>query len=147
MDPPDPMPAWEKGMQLTELTGEAVDAVLAAAGPQLEVPLVMVEIRLLGGQLARQPRPPNAVAGRGGAFRVLVLAPAVPELAAVVPALGKGVLAALEPWPAPGGVSNFLGEGSGPAEGAAAYPAGTAERRRESKRTVDPDRLFSFGHA
>jgi hypothetical protein len=147
MDPTDPMPAWEKGMQLTELTGEAVDAVLAAAGPQLEVPLVMVEIRLLGGQLARQPRHPNAVAGREGAFQVLVLAPAVPELAAVVPALGKGVLAALEPWKAPGCVINFLGEVSGPAEVAAAYPAGTAERLLEIKRTVDPDRLFSFGHA
>jgi len=147
MDPADPMPGWEKGMQLTELPAEAVDAILAAAGPQLDIPLIMVEIRLLGGALARQPKNPNAVAGREGAFQVLTLGPAVPELAAVVPALGKGVLKALEPWKAPGCIVNFLGEVEGPAEVAAAYPPGVAERLRAIKQAVDPDRVFSFGHA
>lgn len=33
MDPVDPMPAWEKGMLLADLPPEAVDALLAAAGP------------------------------------------------------------------------------------------------------------------
>src|SRR3954469_4795225 len=125
----------------------AGDAVLAAAGPQLDVPLVMVEIRLLGGQLARRPRHPNAVAGREGAFQVLVLGPAVPELAAVVPALGKGVLAALEPWKAPGCVINFLGDVEGPAEVLASYPPAVAERLQAVKQAVDPDRVFSFGWA
>src|SRR4051794_26668117 len=39
MDPTDPMPGWEKGMQIGELTAEAVDALLGAAGPQLDIPL------------------------------------------------------------------------------------------------------------
>ncbi|MGY1808716.1 FAD-binding oxidoreductase [Blastococcus sp. SYSU D00669] len=147
MDPKDPMPGWEKGMQLAELTEGTIDALLAAAGPQLDIPLIMVELRLLGGALARQPQSPNAVAGRDGAFQVLVIGPAVPELAAVVPALGKGLLAALEPWKAPGCVVNFLGEVSGPAEVAAAYPADVAERLQAVKRAVDPDRVFSFGYA
>ncbi|WP_448625992.1 FAD-binding oxidoreductase [Geodermatophilus sp. URMC 64] len=147
MDPTDPLPGWEKGMQLAELPAEAVDALLAAAGPQLDIPLIMVEIRLLGGALARQPKHPNAVAGREGAYQVLTLGPAIPELAAVVPALGKGVLRALEPWKAPGCVINFLGEVEGPAEVAAAYPPGVAERLLAVKRAVDPDRVFSFGHA
>src|SRR3954452_2297987 len=116
------MPGWEKGMQLTELTEETVDTILSAARPQLEIPMVMVEIRLLGGALARQPRVPNAVAGRDGAFQVFTLGPAVPELATVVPALGRGVLKALEPWKAPGCVTNFLGDVEGPAEVAASYP-------------------------
>ena len=107
----------------------------------------MVEIRLLGGALARQPRVPNAVAGRDGAYQVLTLGPGVPELATVVPALGKGVLTALEPWKAPGCVTNFLGEVSGPAEVAASYPAGVAERLQAIKAAVDPVRVFGFGHA
>ena len=147
MDPTDPLPGWEKGMQLTELPAEAVDALLAAAGPQLDIPLIMVELRLLGGALARQPRVPNAVAGRDGAYQVLTLGPGVPELAAVVPALGKGVLEALEPWKAPGCVTNFLGEVEGPAEVAASYPADVAERLLAIKQAVDPDRVFSFGIA
>jgi hypothetical protein len=107
----------------------------------------MAEIRLMGGALARQPQVPNAVAGRDGAFAVLVLGPAVPELAQVVPAIGRGVLGALELWKAPGGMLNFLGDVSGPEEVAAAYPPAVIDRLREVKRQLDPAGIFSFGHA
>jgi FAD/FMN-containing dehydrogenase len=147
MDPVDPLPAWEKGMLLADLSAGTVDALLEAAGPQLDVPLIMVEIRQLGGALARQPKAPNAVAGRGAPWLAFVLGPAVPELAQVVPAVGRGVLAALEPWKAPGCLLNHLGEVSGPDEVAAAYSPAVVERLREVKRTVDPDGVFSFGHA
>ncbi|MGY1689006.1 FAD-binding oxidoreductase [Geodermatophilus sp. SYSU D01105] len=147
MDPEDPMPGWEKGMLLAELTEETVDAFLAAAGPQVEVPLVMAELRQMGGALARRPRVPNAVAGRDAAWSVLVLGPAVPELAEVVPHVGRGVLAALQPWAAPGCMVNFLGDVAGPAEVAAAYPADVRERLLALKAAVDPRGVFSSGHA
>ncbi len=147
MDPVDPMPAWEKGMLLRELTAETVDTLLAAAGPQVDIPLVMAEIRLMGGALGRPAASPNSVAGRDGAWSVFVVGPAVPELAQVVPAIGKGILRALEPWKAEGCLVNFLGDVTGPDEVAAAYPAGVAERLREIKRTADPAGVFSYGHA
>jgi FAD/FMN-containing dehydrogenase len=147
MDPVDPLPAWEKGMLLSDLTAETVDALLAAAGPEVQVPLIMVEIRQLGGALARQPEVPNAVAGRDAAWLVYVLCPGVPELARVVPAVGRGVLAALEPWKAPGCLVNHLGDVSGPEEVAAAWPPVVVERLREVKTAVDPTGVFSFGHA
>jgi hypothetical protein len=147
MDPVDPMPAWEKGMLLRELTAEAVDALLATAGPQLDVPLVLAEIRLMGGALGREPSVPNAVAGRDAAWSVYVVGPAVPGLTEIVPAVGRGVLAALEPWAAPSCLLNFLGEVSGPAEVRAAFPPAIAERLMEVKDRFDPDRVFSFGYA
>jgi FAD/FMN-containing dehydrogenase len=147
MDPVDPLPAWEKGMLLAELTAETVDALLDAAGPQVEVPLIMVELRLLGGAQARQPKVPNAVAGRDAAYSVLVLGPAVPELAQVVPAVGRGVLSALYPWAAPGVITNFLGDVNGPAEVRGAWPAEAQRRLVEAKREVDPNGIFTFGHA
>jgi FAD/FMN-containing dehydrogenase len=147
MDPVDPLPAWEKGMLLSDLTEETVDALLAAAGPEVEVPLIMVEVRQLGGALDRQPEAPNAVPGRGAPWLAFVLAPGVPELAQIVPAVGRGVLAALEPWKAPGCLLNHLGEVSGPDEVAAAYPAELIDRLRAVKRAVDPAGVFSFGHA
>jgi hypothetical protein len=147
MDPKDPMPGWEKGMLLAELTEETVDTLLAVAGPQVPIPLIMAEIRLMGGALGRPAEVPNAVAGREGAYSVLVLGPAVPELAEVVPAVGKGVLGALMPWAAPGVLTNFLGDVTGPAEVLNAYPADAQRRLREVKRAVDPTGVFSFGHA
>jgi len=147
MDPVDPLPAWEKGILLSGLTEEAVDTLLEVAGPDVQIPLMMVELRLLGGQLARQPRVPNAVAGRDGAFAMFLLGPGVPELAQVVPAVGKGVLAAMQPWRAPGCLVNFLGDVSGPEEVAAAYGPGIIERLREVKVQVDPAGVFTFGHA
>jgi hypothetical protein len=147
MDPKDPMPAWEKGIELRELPAEAVDALLATAGPQLDVPLIITEIRLMGGALGRPAPVPNAVAGRSGAFLLLVIGPVVPELARVVPAVGRGVLQALAPWRAEESMINFLGDVSGPGEVLAAYPEPFRERLVAVKRGVDPDGVFTFGHA
>jgi FAD/FMN-containing dehydrogenase len=147
MDPVAPMPSWERSMLLAELTEDAVEALLAVAGPQVELPLLLVDLRLLGGRLARQPAVPNAVAGRDAAFAVLLVGPGVPELAQVVPAAAQRVLDALRPWRSPGCIVNFLGAVSGPDEVAAAYPPATIERLRRVKAAVDPAGVFSFGHA
>jgi hypothetical protein len=147
MDPVDPMPAWEKGQGLSALTEEGVDALLTVAGPQAQIPLVMVEIRLMGGALARQPRVPNAASGRDAAYSMLVIGPGVPELAEVVPAVGRGVLGAMAPWKSAGTPLNMLGDVSGPREVAAAYPPGVHARLAELTAAVDPIRIFSFGYA
>ncbi|SEP28291.1 FAD-binding oxidoreductase [Trujillonella endophytica] len=147
MDPRDPMPAWEKGMLLAELTEETVDAFLAAVAPEAPLPLIMAEIRQLGGALSRPAAVPNAVAGRSGAWSVLVIGPMVPELADVVPQVGRGVLGALAPWAAPGCMLNFLGDVSGPDEVLAAYVPADAARLLAVKRAVDPTGVFTTGHA
>ena len=147
MDPVDPVPAWEKGMGLAELSADTVDALLAVAGPGVEIPLMLVELRQLGGALSRQPQVPNAVAGREVPWELFVLGPAVPELAGVLPLVGGAVLGALEPWKADGGLFNHLGDVSGPEEVARVYPPEVLRRLREVKAAVDPDGMFSFGHA
>ena len=66
------------------------------------MPLIAVELRQLGGAVAREPRVPNAAPGRHGAFTVLAIGPAVPGILPGVRAAGRAVLAALAPWAAPG---------------------------------------------
>jgi FAD/FMN-containing dehydrogenase len=147
MDPVDPLPAWEKGMGLAELPEEAVDALLAVAGPQVDIPMFIVELRQLGGALARQPQVPNAVAGRSLGWELFLLAPGVPELAEITPLVADGLMAAMAPWAASGSLLNHLGHVAGPEDVARAYPPDVLDRLRAVKRTVDPDNLFRFGHA
>ena len=141
MDPTEPMPAVMRGGLLHSLPSAAVDAVLEVAGPDVDVPLAMVELRLMGGALGRPAPVPNAVAGREGAFSVAVVAPAPPPLASVAPAVSEGVIAALQPWSPGTGLVNFGGHG--PGSGAArAWAHDDLERLSRIKAAVDPGDLF-----
>ncbi len=145
MDPTDPMPAHDRGMTLRELPAEAVDALLEVAGPQVDVPLALVELRQLGGALSRPAAVPNAVAGRDAAWSVWVLGPMVPPLVDVVPAVTAGVLDRLRPWAARGSLLNFLGA-AGPQEIGALWGEEDLARLRAVKRRLDPTGVFSSGH-
>jgi FAD/FMN-containing dehydrogenase len=147
LDPDHPVPGWETGMLLGSLPARAVDDLVAAAGPAADVPLILVELRHLGGALARPAAVPNAVAGRGAAFSVFVLGPAVPGLEEAVPAAASAVTRALSPYDAGTRLVNFLGHTSGPAEVAAAWSPDDAARLVALKHRYDPHGLFTFGPA
>ncbi len=57
-DPVDPMPCHEGQVLLREFGSEAVDILLAAAGPGSASVQTIVEVRLLGGAMARQAEHP-----------------------------------------------------------------------------------------
>jgi FAD/FMN-containing dehydrogenase len=145
-DPVEPMPAWHRGALLSALPAEAIDAVLATAGPGTEVPLIMAELRHMGGALSRQPAVPNAVSGRSAAFSVFTLGPGVPALAQAVPAAAGRLFDALAPWHSPEQLINFLGSDLTPDEVAAAYPAKVAARLQAAKGQFDPHGLFRHSH-
>lgn len=146
-DPTDPMPAWERGRLLRQLSEEAVEALLAVAGPDVESTLLMVELRLLGGALGRPAPVPNAVSGREAAYALFLVAPLFPGLEEALPAAGDAVLGALAPWLTGTAQLNFLGDAVTPAAVAAAWAPVTHDRLVEVKRRVDPENLFCFGHA
>jgi FAD/FMN-containing dehydrogenase len=146
MDPVDPMPTWERGATLRALPAEAVDALLAAAGPDVEVPLIMVELRHLGGAVARPAPTPNAVAGRGAAFALFALGPMAGPLVETVPALTQAVVDRMAPWAARGALLNFLGS-AGPDRVRRLWDDADLDRLLAVKRRLDPGGLFSTGHA
>jgi FAD/FMN-containing dehydrogenase len=146
-DPTHPMPIWERGGLLRELSEETVDAILRVAGPDVRTPLFMVDIRQLGGALAAEPAVPNAVAGREGAYSMWTLGLLVPEIAGLVPAAGAAVHEAVAPWCTGGSLLNFLGHVEGPEQVAAVWDADVHARLVAIKRAVDPANLFRAGHA
>ena len=145
-DPTEPSPSWGDSVLLRSLDAETVDALLAVAGPAVDSPLVMVELRHLGGALARQPVVPAAVAGREAAYLAFVVGLLTPALATEVPAAGRSVLAALAPWSAGTSNLNFLGPAT-PERLAAAWTADDHRRLLAVKDAVDPSNVFRVGHA
>jgi FAD/FMN-containing dehydrogenase len=146
-DPADPLPVWEQGTLLRELSAEAVEVLIEQAGPASDKALAMVELRLMGGALGRQPRVPNAVAGREGAFSLLALGVLLPGLEEVVKAAGIGLIAALAPWTTGTSIVNWLSSTASREDVARAWRPEVYERLVAIKQQVDPDRVFRFGHA
>ncbi len=145
MDPTDPMPTHHDGTTLRALPAEAVDALLEVAGPDVEVPLIMVELRHLGGALARPAAVPNAVPGREAAYAVWVLGPMAPPLVDVLPAVTAGIVDRLRPWAARGALLNFLGA-AGPEQVGSLWAADDLARLQQVRRRVDPSGVFAHGH-
>jgi FAD/FMN-containing dehydrogenase len=141
MDPTAPLPIHDRGVTVNALPAEAVDALLAVSGPDVPAPLIMVEIRLLGGAIARRPAVPNAVGGRDAAFSVFAIgAPYGPPVAAARAAT-EAVVAAVPPW-ACGGLLNFVGADA-PERVGRIWDDATRARLLEIRDRVDPTGLFA----
>lgn len=106
-DPVDPMPIYEHHTLLRELTAQTVEVLLEGAGPDSGSVQTLVEIRMLGGALAREGQHRSAFCHRDAAFAVTtigVLAPPVADL--VVPQAGA-LIVALSQWSSGGQIANF----------------------------------------
>lgn len=141
-DPVEPMPYTDAGSLLSGLDHDGVDQLLEVAGADCAVPLAAVELRLLGGALARPPAVPNAVAGRDAAFSFFVIGAPVPELLdTVVPATIRRTLQAVGPW-SMRTQPNFIGSTNTPEERASSWTPEVAARLDAVRRDVDPAGLF-----
>ncbi|MDT7537456.1 MAG: hypothetical protein QOI82_1041 [Actinomycetota bacterium] len=145
-DPVDPQPFLEAGGLLGDLSADALDGLIAAAGPGVDVPLTVVEVRLLGGQIAREPQHPNAVPGRDAAFNIEIIGHATGGAAPIARAAANRVLASLAPELTGNKLANFIGSTTDPAEIARAWSYGTRARLRALKQTWDPGNVFRLGH-
>ena len=85
-DPVDPMPTHEGATLLRDLPAEAVDTLLALAGPQAPSPQVIVELRHLGGAIARRPEHASAFSYRDAAYSLMTIGIAAPPVVAATAA-------------------------------------------------------------
>ena len=145
-DPTDPVPARERGVLLADLTAETVDRLLAVAGPGQDLPLVVVELRLMGGAIRTPPPSGSAVGGRAGAYHLFVVGICPPPLREAVDGATGAVLAAVAPWTTGGTLINFQGVATTPAQVRSAWPGDLRRRLDRVTRTWDPDGLFQFAY-
>lgn len=140
-DPVDPMPCNENQALLRELTSEAVDAVLAAAGPDVGSPQTLVEIRMLGGALAREPRHRSAFCHREAAYALTVVGVLMPGAADAVVGHAAALVTSVAPWSTGGQLPNFA-PSTDPARPARVYNEDTLHWLTALARRYDPAGLL-----
>jgi hypothetical protein len=113
-------------------------------GPDSESPLIAVELRHLGGALARTSPEHGAVGGLDAGFALYAVGAApTPETQAAVERQIERVRAALAPWTSERTYFNFTERR---ADGRELYGELTHRRLREVKRRYDPDELLVGAH-
>ncbi|MBF9133241.1 FAD-binding oxidoreductase [Plantactinospora sp. S1510] len=146
-DPVEPVPTYEMSALLRDFPTEAAEALIAAAGPGVDTPVGMVEIRQLGGALGREPGVPNAVGNRDAAFQLSAAAFGAPGMAEEFRTPLVALADAMARWATGGRQANFLTGYDTTAEAVArAYAPRTYQRLVEVKRAFDPRNLFRVNH-
>jgi hypothetical protein len=145
-DPVDPLPAGGRGAMLKELDPEALRAFLGAVGEPAKSPNLMIQMRHIGGAMARVAREASPLGGRRDA-RYLVYylgVPMAPEHPRLMAEHAESGLAALQPWILSRGPLNFLGEGEvSAAHIREVFDAPDYDRLCAVKRAHDPNGVFA----
>jgi hypothetical protein len=140
-DPPGPLPGIGNAVLLESFTSEVADAFVELGGPGVQIPLIQLEIRHLGGALAQ----PSVDAGAAGAIAAEVLVygvgtPVTPEIGQAIERTLTEVETRLEPWiTSPRTVITFDERGLGLH---ALFPSSVADRLANITAAYDPDGLF-----
>ncbi len=106
-DPPVPMPAHEGTTLLRDLADGTIDAIVAATGPGSGSPLIVVELRQLGGAFADEPAVRSALCHRDAAFNLHSVGVLAPPIAELVVSTNSALIAAVEPWSTGTSLPNF----------------------------------------
>jgi hypothetical protein len=144
MDPDQPVPNQGDGTLLADLPEAAVDTLVALAGPDSDTPLLSVEVRHLGGALARPVRGGGAQPDLGAGYAVFAVGiTPTPELVGAVRSHARAVMDELSPWQASYDYYNFK---EARAAASTVLPAASYRRLREIKASYDPDQAILAAH-
>lgn len=146
MDPVDPMGAIQHSEMLRELSQGTIAALVEVAGADSGSPLIMLEIRQLGGALARSSERLSTV-GRGEAAFIMngIGATFTPEMAEAVRAHLARVTEATRPYQTGETYVNFMElDGASAERVRAAYAPEDWDRLVSLKDRYDPDNVFRF---
>lgn len=144
MDPEGPTPAVSGSAILRELTADGVATLIAAAGPGSGSPLLLAELRQLGGAVGR-PHPGSGVLSHlTGAYVLFAVAMApTPELAARGAAAAEELVTAMAPWATGQQYLNFVEK---PVDTRLGFPEAAWDRLRAVRGRLDPQALFLANH-
>jgi hypothetical protein len=132
-DPEQPISTKETSSLLNELTPEAIDAIMTVAGPGVQTPLLLAEIRHLGGMLARTTDPPDAAGARDAAYSLFTVGILTPPAAETLPSALAAAAATMAPFTTGHSFVNLAGHPASPAEAARLWPAAVYDQLMRTK--------------
>ena len=136
MDPENPVPGIGEGGLVGELSDEAIDAFVGLAGPDSGSPLLLTELRQLGGAIGRPAENAGALEKLDADYVMYSVGmPMTPELGEAIPAYLDKIGETMRPFGADGGYFNFA---EAPCDVDAIMPADVCDRLRAVKREWDP---------
>jgi hypothetical protein len=145
MDPEPPVPGLGHHRVINELPDEAIDAFVAASGPDTDSMLLLAELRHLGGELARPAENGGALDKLEGEFVMLGIGMLMdPGMKEPLDAELDRLTDAMQPWAADGGYYNYAER---PCDVDAILPEKTCRRLAQVKRSWDPDDLIRANHS
>jgi hypothetical protein len=146
MDPVDPMGARQHSEMLGELSPEVIETLVELGGAGSESPLIVLELRQLGGALARTADRLSTMGVGESRFIMNGVGPAfTPEMAEGVIAYLARVAEATRPFQTGDTHVNFMElDGASPERVKAAYAPEDYERLVALKDRYDPQNLFRF---
>jgi len=144
MDPEHPVPGLGDGMLLDDLSATSIDALVAAAGPGSGSPFLSVEVRQLGGAIARPAAGGGAVSHLDADFALYAVGIAMsPEQAAAISAHVSLLHEALAPWASE---TTYLNFAETDIAGDRLFGPYAHHRLRAVKAAYDPADLFRSNH-
>jgi FAD/FMN-containing dehydrogenase len=146
MDPVDPMGARQHSEMLSELSPEAIQTLVEVAGAGSGSPLIMLDLRQLGGALARTAEHLSTMGKGDSKFIMNGIGPAfTPEMAEGVVAYLARVADATRSFQTGDTYVNFMElEGASAERVKAAYAPEDFERLVALKDRYDPHNVFRF---
>jgi FAD/FMN-containing dehydrogenase len=144
-DPTDPGPGWVRALMVNGIDEGFVKTLLDVVGPDQQVPLVVVELRHLGGATHRDVTEGSAVGGRTAEYSLSFVGVPDPSLfETVLPPLMDDILKQLAPWICAENNINFAGGLELPGSYEASWPADTFTRLADIRAAYDPNGLFRY---
>jgi hypothetical protein len=145
MDPEPPVPGLGHHRVISELPDEAIDALYEVAGPESGSPLLLAELRQLGGALGRPAENGGALDKLDAEWVMLGIGMLMdPSMRDPIDGQLDKLADAVQPWTTEGGYFNYAER---PCDVDAILPAATCERLAHVKRSWDPDNLIRANHS
>jgi hypothetical protein len=143
-DPEGPTPGTSESAVFGPLDADAISALVGVAGPGSDSPLMIVELRQLGGALARPADGAGALSHVDGDFLLFAggLA-ATPEMEAVTTAAARRVLWTLSPW---ANGRHYLNFAETRVDASAGYRPESYDRLLAVRAAYDPDGRMHANH-